>query len=224
LQKGPAAAEAKALASDLDFVNLGPELDDFSDTAAVISQLDLVLCVDTAVAHLAGALGKPVWLMLPEPADWRWFEGREDSPWYPTMRLFRQQRRGDWDEVVTRVKLAMQEQVRGGLTRTVSCANQVATSMLASIPPSLPRVTVEQGLSPGFGAAAETRVGILQYLPDEPLVGDSIGWYGEFLQPQLNLLARLVPPGATVMEVGAGVGVHTLFLAATVGAAWQLFL
>ena len=69
---------------------LGPEMEDLSDTAAVISELDLVICVDTAVAHLAGALGKPAWVMVPTPADFRWLEGREDSPWYPTLRLFRQ--------------------------------------------------------------------------------------------------------------------------------------
>ena len=73
---------------------LAPELDDLSETAAVISQLDLVICVDTAVAHLAGALGKPVWLMIARSCDWRWLEGRDDSPWYPSARLFRQTRRG----------------------------------------------------------------------------------------------------------------------------------
>src|SRR5439155_13635488 len=113
LQKGAAVAEVEKLPAELDFVSLGPELEDFCDTAAVISQLDLVLCVDTAVAHLAGALGKPVWLMLPQPADFRWLEGREDSPWYPTMRLFRQSRRDHWEEVVERVKAALQERLQG---------------------------------------------------------------------------------------------------------------
>jgi hypothetical protein len=68
---------------------LGPEFKDFSDTAAAINQLDLVITVDTSVAHLAAALGKPVWILLPHAADWRWLTGREDSPWYPTVRLFR---------------------------------------------------------------------------------------------------------------------------------------
>ena len=89
--------------------NLGPELEDFADTAAVISQLDLVICVDTAVAHLAGALGKPVWLMLQKDPDWRWMLEREDSPWYPTMRLFRQRGYGDWSEVIERVKVALEQ-------------------------------------------------------------------------------------------------------------------
>jgi len=78
-------------------------LKDFADTAALITHLDLVLTIDTSVAHLAGALGQQVWIMLPFSADWRWLVGRSDSPWYPTARLFRQARPGDWDGVVTAV-------------------------------------------------------------------------------------------------------------------------
>lgn len=76
---------------------------DFTNTAALISELDLVISVDTSVAHLAGALGKPVWLMLPSDPDWRWLLGRNDSPWYPTMRLFRQALPGDWRGVIAAV-------------------------------------------------------------------------------------------------------------------------
>ena len=75
---------------------------DFADTAGLISQLDLVITVDTAVAHLAGAMGKKVWVLLPFVPDWRWLLDREDSPWYPTMRLFRQKVKGDWAEVMER--------------------------------------------------------------------------------------------------------------------------
>ncbi|MBV8664991.1 MAG: glycosyltransferase family protein [Burkholderiaceae bacterium] len=82
-------------------------LNDFSDTAALIMALDLVITVDTAVAHLAGALGKPVWLLLPFQADWRWLTQREDSPWYPTMRLFRQTVREDWGSVFAAVRQAL---------------------------------------------------------------------------------------------------------------------
>jgi ADP-heptose:LPS heptosyltransferase len=78
-------------------VDPSASLNDFSDTAALIANLDLVITVDTAVAHLAGAMGKPVWVLLKKVADWRWMHDRADSPWYPTMRLFRQEERGDWE-------------------------------------------------------------------------------------------------------------------------------
>jgi hypothetical protein len=84
-------------------VDLSPALADFSATAGAIDALDLVVTVDTAVAHLAGALGKNVWLLLPHIPDWRWLLERDDSPWYPTMRLFRQQSRGDWAGAIARV-------------------------------------------------------------------------------------------------------------------------
>ncbi len=84
------------------------ELADFAETAAAVASLDLVIAVDTAVAHLAGAMGKPTWLLLPFKPDWRWGLEREDSPWYPTMHLFRQRRAGDWPEVLARVSTALQ--------------------------------------------------------------------------------------------------------------------
>ena len=83
------------------------ELKDFADTAALIAQLDLVVTIDTSIAHLAGALGKPVWIMLQHNADWRWLLERDDSPWYPTARLFRQRRAGDWESVVADVAAAL---------------------------------------------------------------------------------------------------------------------
>jgi tetratricopeptide (TPR) repeat protein len=103
LQKGEAAAEAKTPPEGLELVDWTEELTDFADTAALIANLDLVLAVDTAVVHLAGAMGKPVWTLLPFVSDWRWLVEREDSPWYPSMRLFRQLSRGDWDSVIKRV-------------------------------------------------------------------------------------------------------------------------
>jgi hypothetical protein len=103
LQKGPAAERVRTLADRDRLIDLTGELRDFADTAALIEQLDLVITVDTSVAHLAGALGRPVWTLLTHAADWRWRLDREDSPWYPTMRLFRQKSRGNWAEVVDRV-------------------------------------------------------------------------------------------------------------------------
>jgi ADP-heptose:LPS heptosyltransferase len=80
---------------------------DFASTAAVIANMDLVVTVDTAVAHLAGAMGRPTWVLLPHVADWRWLREREDSPWYPTMRLFRQHRVGDWTYAFARLTEAL---------------------------------------------------------------------------------------------------------------------
>jgi tetratricopeptide (TPR) repeat protein len=89
------------------------ELTDFADTAAVIENLDLVIAVDTAVAHLAGALGKPAWVLVPNAPDWRWLLDRDNSPWYPTVRLFRQPRPGDWSAVVLAVADQLKEFCRG---------------------------------------------------------------------------------------------------------------
>ena len=83
-------------------------LKDFSDTAQLLNQLDLVISVDTAVAHLAGALNKPTWLLLPQNADFRWLRQRSDSPWYPSMRLFRQKGHGDWQSVVDQLSEAFE--------------------------------------------------------------------------------------------------------------------
>jgi tetratricopeptide (TPR) repeat protein len=110
LQLGPRQAELGA-GFAARIVDLSPHIADFADTAAALSQLDLVIAVDTAVAHLAGALGKPVWMMLPASADWRWLLQRSDSPWYPSLRLFRQPARGDWTPVVDRLLPSLLERV-----------------------------------------------------------------------------------------------------------------
>lgn len=104
LQRGPQAQELHRAHRHLPISPLDGRLGDFASTAAVIACMDLVITSDTAVAHLAGALGKPVWILLAWQSDWRWLEQREDSPWYPTARLFRQPRPGDWPAVTDRVR------------------------------------------------------------------------------------------------------------------------
>ncbi len=95
--------------SDLFKKDLGDDIIDFADTAAIMENLDLVISVDTSVVHLAGAMGKPIWTLLPFSPDWRWMLDRDDTPWYPTMKLFRQPGQGEWEPVFNRVKLELEK-------------------------------------------------------------------------------------------------------------------
>lgn len=112
LQKGEPAIQSKKLPKGMNFFDYTEKINDFSDTAALIMNLDLVISVDTAVAHLAGALGKPVWTLLPFTPDWRWMLNREDSPWYPTMKLFRQPEPGNWNTVIVHIKKEIRVLIR----------------------------------------------------------------------------------------------------------------
>jgi tetratricopeptide (TPR) repeat protein len=109
LQKELREGDAAALAAEPRITDIARQIDDFTDTAAAVTLMDLVISVDTSVAHLAGALGKPVWVLLPLCPDWRWLSDREDSPWYPTARLFRQPAIGDWASVITQVRRQLLE-------------------------------------------------------------------------------------------------------------------
>jgi Flp pilus assembly protein TadD len=113
LQKGPPADDLASSPLKDRIVDLGPRLTDFAATAAAIAALDLVIGTDTSVPHLAGALGKPVFLLLSDPADWRWLQARDDSPWYPTMQLFRQPEPDNWAEATARVRAALDKRLSG---------------------------------------------------------------------------------------------------------------
>jgi len=108
LQKNARASDQEFLRGRSDMLDAGPELESFADTAALVARLDLVISVDTSVAHLAGSLGRPVWILLPYVADWRWLTGRTDSPWYPTARLFRQGESRRWEPVMDELHDALQ--------------------------------------------------------------------------------------------------------------------
>jgi len=118
LQKDAGNDEIEALAPWPGFTHVGDVLEDFADTAAALRHLDLVITVDTSVAHLAGALGRPAWVLLPFTPDWRWLRGRDDSPWYPSLRLFRQPSPGDWPAVI-RAAAARLAPVAGGVQPAV---------------------------------------------------------------------------------------------------------
>ncbi|NTW52808.1 MAG: tetratricopeptide repeat protein [Chlorobiaceae bacterium] len=107
LQKKVRQSDRPALESNENILHFGDELNDFTDTAALCDLMDVVISVDTSVAHLSGALGKQTWVLLPFAPDWRWMLNRNDSPWYPSMRLFRQQKPNDWDEVFGRLRSAL---------------------------------------------------------------------------------------------------------------------
>lgn len=113
LVKDVRESDRTALQSAPHIDQVADALDTFAETAALIAELDLVICVDTSVAHLAGALGKPVWVLLPFMPDWRWLLDRSDSPWYGTARLFRQPTRGDWPTVIANVRTALGEFIAG---------------------------------------------------------------------------------------------------------------
>jgi len=103
LQKSEDAEQIKELHPEFSIIDLTDNIDDFADTAGAIMNLDLVISIDTSVAHLAGALGKPTWIVLSHNSEWRWLAERKDSPWYPTIRLYRQEKEGDWNSVFVRM-------------------------------------------------------------------------------------------------------------------------
>jgi hypothetical protein len=107
LQKGDGARAVGNWLGRAPLVSLGPELESFADTAAVLANLDLLIAVDTSVIHLAGAMGRPTWLLLPYAPDWRWGLNSETTPWYPSLRLFRQDESRKWDVVIERVRAAL---------------------------------------------------------------------------------------------------------------------
>jgi hypothetical protein len=113
VQREPREADAAQLARDPRIADLGRELADFADTAAVLGLVDLAICVDTSVAHVAGALGRPTFVLLPFQPDWRWTLDRDRSPWYPAVRLFRQPGIDDWDPAIGRAR----EEVAGLFAR-----------------------------------------------------------------------------------------------------------
>jgi len=103
LQKGPAAAQCLGWAGVAPLLNLDSVIESFEDSAAILANVDLLISVDTSMVHLAGALGRPAWVMLPYAPDWRWLLDRDDTPWYPSLRLFRQPKPRDWDGLVARI-------------------------------------------------------------------------------------------------------------------------
>jgi FkbM family methyltransferase len=206
LQKGFGVEQLDTLGGRLDVVPLGDQLDEttgaFVETAAVLKNLDLVIAPDTALAHVAGALGVPVWLGLARVADWRWFLDRDDSVFYPTARLFRQEHVGDWSPVFSRMAAALvQHDPR--VRRKTHAEFRVATS--------------------GVHRLTHTRHGLMLYNRHDRYIGRSLDRYGEFSEAECDLFRQLIRPGQTVVEAGANIGSHTVALSRLVGEAGRVY-
>jgi tetratricopeptide (TPR) repeat protein len=223
LQKGVREGDLHLSSNRIACEELGSRLEDLRDTAAVIAQLDLVITVDTAVGHLAGAMGKRVWMLIGQPPDWRWLEKRSDTPWYPTMRLFRQKRRGDWTGAI--------EDVRSALVMAVAdCENSHAGAQNVD-DTTVANVDIAVAVREGPGAAlsshwqlVQSKYGPLICLPNGRGSGRSLSHYGEWLQPQVDMLQQLVRAGAVVIEAGSGEGSHALTLASLATESGHLML
>ena len=217
LQKGLAASELRNAEAKGELIDLGPELLDFGDTAAVLVNLDLLICVDTSVAHLAGALGRPAWVLLGTPSDWRWQDERGGTPWYPTIRLFRQSVPGEWSDVIDRVAHDLGAYVAGSM---------VSDNSAESVPVGVPdhASSLPAGYASSREAIVHTNVGMMQCLVDACEEGRSLDWYGEYLQSNLDVILGLVRPGGTGIVLEGGLGSHPIALSRRVGDGGLLIL
>jgi ADP-heptose:LPS heptosyltransferase len=126
LQKNPRGEDAEALRERPEIVDYTADLSDFAETAALVWCLDLVISVDTSVVHLAAAMGRPVWLLVPFVPDWRWLLGRNDSPWYPTLRIFRQGETREYRSVIERVRVELAALVKAASKSVASDGGESA--------------------------------------------------------------------------------------------------
>lgn len=226
LQKGYGLDQLEQLPDRMRVETLGPDFDEgpdaFQDTAAVMQHLDLIISSDTSVAHLAGALGCPVWVPLKFAPDWRWLRNREDSPWYPqTMRLFRQTAPRDWAGVFARLAADVAALKDGDRSRLLPPAPPPAVPEApfppvppAPLPPRRPPALLRPAgqsvvITPEISETL-TRYGTMRYPSTDPVTGQSMEAYGEFLEAELRASASTLNNGDTVLEVGARFGVNAL--------------
>jgi FkbM family methyltransferase len=227
LQKGPRAADLVTSGAVALVEDLSPEIEDFANTASAMRQLDLVITVDTAVAHLAGALGVPVWVALPAVIDWRWMRGRSDSPWYPSMRLFRQPRPGDWASAFAEMKAALEGTRRAAVPRKVpedqpsTTAPQPAATATPSrrhpAPSPSPKAPEETLLVPSAFAKPDGSPRFTMPIPRRFLGDAGIGYlaryetqFGGYEYPTRCFLDQHLQPGDVFIDVGAHWGLYAL--------------
>ena len=200
---------SRTLLNKIPVTDLSDHLNDFADTAAVISQLDLVICVDTAVAHLAGALGKPVWILLSFIPDWRWMLEREDSPWYPTVRLFRQQKAGDWDGVCDRLKTALKHLISTRSQAQPGNADAYAPPQLSLSPAQVEFYIANALKKQGQKAAAIARYEqVIAMNPQHPEAHSYLG----YLKQQNGLISEAISHYQQALEINPNQGETNLYL------------
>jgi FkbM family methyltransferase len=216
LQKGKDAGQIAEEGLANRVIDLMNEVEDFADTAAIIAHLDRVISVDTAVLHLAGALGKPAWLLNRFNTDWRWLLEREDSPWYPTLRIFRQTSFGDWDSVLPRVVEALVGWVvedGGDPARPLDIPEALVVRKASTN--DLPEALAKQV----FGderldyRIVRARHGWMLANPNDIYIGRALLEYGEYNEIESRFLHRSLFKPGRIVEVGANVGAHTVGLA-----------
>jgi FkbM family methyltransferase len=216
LQKNHGLDQLRELPADTIVETLGDEFDSgrdaFIDTAAVMCNLDLIITSDTSIAHLAGALGRPTWVALKYVPEWRWLLDREDSPWYPTMRLFRQETDGSWKLVFSK----MEQELRSLLDNpsAVQTHGNSADARRRNDYPLLESANLR---------IKRCKHGLMMFHMNDAYIGRSLDTYGEFSEGEMELFSQILRPGMTVVDVGANIGVHTVYFAKTVGPDGQVF-
>lgn len=215
LQRGGQERQLATLGWADEVPSHGPDFHDMEDTARFVETLDLVISVDSAIAHLAGALGVAVWVWLPAHADFRWLATGSDTPWYPSMRLLRQRTRGRWDDVIERTAedlVTFRDAMRDGTTADDAACRQSAPDVKAAGSPD-----ATDALPMKRGAVCAIPTGWLQVMPGLDAISHSLLMYGEYRTAQDDALLPLIQPGMTVLEAGCGVGAHTLGMAKRIG-------
>jgi FkbM family methyltransferase len=201
LQKGRGEGDIAKLSCQSVLTDCSGDLFDMGDTAAMVDQLDLVITVDTSLAHLAGALGKPVWVLVPHAPDWRWLLGRDDTPWYPSMRLMRQPAPGEWDPVFARVRKELEAIVARRRTKAINTVEDRGDSLV------VPSVFKLGNGNPAFRMPVPK-----QYL-DDAGVGFLVrheSQFGGYEYPARRFIIDHLAPGDLFIDIGAHWGIFTL--------------
>ncbi len=218
LQVGAGREELDANPLPADVLDLGAEVEDLTDTAAIMASLDLVISSCTAPLHLAAALAIPTWAMIPCAPYFPWLLDRTDTPWYPTVRLYRQKQAGlDWSEVVSRIAVDL-----GALARSRQrppSPDHSETTPRHPCPDGNEMTRHERSDDDrgAFNELAPCRSGLMLYNRHDTYIGASLRKYGEFSREETVLFELIVQPGRTVLDIGANIGAHTIDMSRLVG-------